>query len=169
MLKYAFSIMLAFLVTFQVQAQSIAIIDITAVLEEMDDYKAAQQELDRIAADWRQKIAQEHDKIKSLYNKYQAEQVLLSDDMKVSREEEIMKKEKDVRDLQRQKFGPDGELFARRQQLINPIQDKVYAAIESYAGDKSIDIIFDKSSSTGLIFANDKYDKTDEVKRRLGL
>jgi outer membrane protein len=150
-------------------AQQVAVVDVAGILESMDEYKAAQQELDRVAATWQQEIAQEYDKIKSLYNKYQAEQVLLSDEMKTQREEEIMTKEKQVRELQKQKFGADGELFNKRQQLVSPVQDRVYSAIEAYAEDRSIDLIFDKSSATGLIFANEKYDKTSEIKKRLGM
>ena len=149
--------------------QQVAVVDVATILESMDEYKAAQQELDRIAATWQQEIAQEYDKIKSLYNKYQAEQVLLSDEMRAQRENEIMEKEKMVRELQKQKFGADGELFNKRQQLVSPVQDRVYTAIEAYANDKSIDLIFDKSSATGLIFANERYDKTEEIKKRLGL
>ena len=149
--------------------QQVAVVDVATILESMDEYKAAQQELDRVAATWQQEIAQEYDKIKSLYNKYQAEQVLLSDEMRTQRENEIMEKEKMVRELQKQKFGAEGELFNKRQQLVSPVQDRVYTAIEAYADDKSIDLIFDKSSATGLIFANDRYDKTDEIKKRLGL
>jgi outer membrane protein len=154
---------------FSVQAQRIAVVDVNDVLAEMPAYQQAQGELDRIAATWRQEIAQEYDKIKSMYNKYQAEQVLLSDDARVQREEEIMQKEKIVREIQKEKFGPEGSLFKKRQELVQPIQDKVYGAIESYAGDRGYDFIFDKGGSAGLLFATDEYDKTDDIKKRLGI
>ena len=169
MTRFALSILCSFMITASVSSQQLAIVDVAGVLESMSEYTAAQQELDRVAATWNQEIAQEYDKIKSLYNKYQAEQVLLSDDMKKQREEEIMAKEKQVREMQRERFGPEGQLFNKRQQLVAPIQDRVYAAIQSYADDRGIDMVLDKSSSSGIIFANDRYDKTDEIKKKLGL
>ena len=150
-------------------AQDVAIVDINAILEDMEEYKEAQAELDRIAAEWRQDISQEYDKIKSLYNKYQAEQVLLSDEVRRQREDEIMEKEKAAQAMQRAKFGVEGELFRKRQELVNPVQDRVYAAIEEFAEARSIDIIFDKSSNAGLLYASEKYDKTEDIKRKLGL
>lgn len=158
---------LIFALNFQMDAQRIAIIDVNALLEANDDYINAQKEIDKVSAEWRQEIAQEYDQIKSLYNKYQAEQVLLSDEVKTQRENEIMEKEKQVRELQKQKFGPEGDLFEKRKELVNPIQDNVFAAIESYATDKGYDLIFDKSSAAGLLFASDEYDKTEEVKKRM--
>lgn len=152
-----------------VQAQKVAVVDINDVLESLPDYNKAQKELDDMAALWQQEIAQEYDKIKSLYNKFQAEQVLLSDDIKRQREEEIIAKEKDVRELQKRKFGPDGELFLKRQALVAPIQDTVYKAIEEYAGERGFDIILDKSGSAGIIFTNEEYDKTEIIKKRLGI
>jgi outer membrane protein len=150
-------------------AQDIAIVDINAILEDMEEYQEAQTELDRIAAEWRQEISQEYDKIKSLYNKYQAEQVLLSDEVRKQREDEIMEKEKAAQAMQRSKFGVEGELFRKRQELVNPVQDRVYGAIEEFAEARSIDIIFDKSSNAGLIFANEKFDRTEDIKKKLGL
>ncbi len=146
-----------------VQAQKIAVVDINAVLSALPDYQKAQDDLDKLAQKWRQEIAQEQDIIKGMYSKYQAEQVLLSDDMKKSREDEIMNKEKAVREMQREKFGPEGALFKRRQELIKPIQERVYAAIETYADQKGYDFIFDKGGSAGLIFANQTHDKTDDI------
>lgn len=150
-------------------SQRVAIVDITSVLEDLPSYQRAQQEIDEIAARWRQDIAQEYDKIKSMYNKYQAEQVLLSDEVKVEREEEIMQKEQDVRDMQKRRFGPEGDLFKKRQELISPIQDEVFAAIQDYAQVKGFDLIFDKSGAAGLLYASEEFDKTDDIRRELGI
>jgi outer membrane protein len=150
-------------------AQRIAVIDITDLLENLPEYGEAQAELDRVAAEWRQEIAQEYDQIKSMYNKYQAEQVLLSEDIRVERENEIMEKEGMVRELQKRKFGPEGELFLKRQELVTPIQEKVYTTIEDFATDRGYDLIFDKGGSAGLIFSSEEYDKTEIVKKRLGI
>lgn len=164
-----FTLLLGLVAVGNADAQRIAIVDIDAVLESMDEYQKAQQELDRIAAQWRQEIQQEYDKIRSLYNKYQAEQVLLSDQAKTERQDEIMEMEQQVRELQKQRFGPEGNLFQKRQDLIRPIQDEVFGAIKEYAEDRGYDFIFDKGGSAGLIFSNDEYDKTDDIKRKVGV
>jgi len=158
---------LALALSFTAEAQRIAVVDVNKILENIDDYKSAQQELDQVASKWRQDIAQEYDKIKGMYNSYQAEQVLLSDEARRQREEEIMAKEKEVRDLQKAYFGPEGQLFKRRQDLVRPIQDKVYAAIESYAQDRGYDLVLDKSSASGILFNNPDYDKTEDILNRL--
>ena len=150
-------------------AQRIAYVDLNELLQSMPEYQEAQRQLDNISAQWRREISEEYDDIKSLYNKYQAEQVLMSEDVRLAKEEEIMKREQRVRELQREKFGPEGALFKRRQQLVEPIQEKVYEAIESYANSKDFDFIFDKSGSAGMIFSNDEYDKTEAIKRELGI
>lgn len=155
--------------SFNSYAQRIAYVDIGAVLEKLPEYTKAQSDLDNTAAKWRQEIAQEYDKIKGMYNKYQAEQVLMSDDMRKQKEDEIMESEKTVRELQKKKFGPEGALFKKRQDLVRPIQEKVYSAIEEYAGEKGYDFIFDNNGSTGMIFANPKYDKTEDIKAKLGI
>lgn len=152
-----------------ISAQTVGVVDVTNILDNMDEYLDAQDKLDKMAADWNQEIAKEYDNIKSMYNKYQAEQVLLSDDMKSRREDEIMQRESQVRELQRAKFGPEGELFLRRQQLVSPIQEKVFREIESYAAEKGIDIMLDKSSSAGILFASEEFEKTDIIKKRLGI
>jgi outer membrane protein len=148
-------------------AQKIAYVDVQEILENIAEYQEAQTELDRTANQWRQEIAQEYDVIKGMYNRYQAEQVLLSEDARKTREEEIMNKEKDVRDLQRERFGPEGSLFKRRQELVQPIQEKVYAAIEGYAAERGYDFIFDRSSDSGMIYSNPTYNKTEDIIRRL--
>ncbi len=165
--KLALACLLTTAFAFSVQAQRIACVDVNKVLENIQEYKAAQTDLDNLATKWRQEIAQEYDVIKGMYNKYQAEQVLLSDEARRQREEEIMNKEKEVRDLQKEKFGPEGALFKKRQELVRPIQDKVYAAIEAYAQERSFDFIFDKGGSAGLIFSSPAQDKTSDILDRL--
>ena len=164
---YTFTMLLMF--TFSLTAQRVAIVDVDGILEVLPQYVEAQKEIDKISANWRQEISQEYDQIKSMYNKYQAEQVLLSEEVRVEREDEIMAKEKEVRELQKRRFGPEGDLFRRRQELVSPIQDEVFNAIESYAQSKGYDIIFDKAGAAGLLYASDEFDKTKEIKRELGI
>jgi|SRR5678815_5215387 outer membrane protein len=149
------------------KAQRIAIVDITRVLEQLPDYKEAQKQLDGIAAQWRQEISIEYDQIKAMYNKYQAEQVLLTEDARKQKENEIAEREKQAREMQREKFGPEGALFRKRQDLVQPIQERVYASIKTYAEDRGFDFIFDKGGTSGLIFSNAEYDKTDDIIRAL--
>ena len=150
-------------------AQKVAIVDIGAVLEAVPEYKKAQEDLDKISTQWRQEINQELDKIKSMYNKYQAEQVIMSDEMRKQKEDEITKKEKDVRELQKEKFGPEGSLFKKRQELIKPIQDRVFKAVEDFATEKAYDVVLDKSTSSGILFANAAIEKTADIIRKLGI
>ena len=150
-----------------VSAQRVAVVDIQAILESLNEYQEAQKELDRFAAEWRQEIAQEYDKIKTMYNKYQAEQVLLSAEARKSKEDEIIASEQQVREMQKDRFGPEGTLFQRRQDLVRPIQDRVYGAIEDYAEERGYDFIFDKGGAGGLIYSNTEYDKTSDLVRRL--
>lgn len=153
----------------QVQAQKIAVVDLNLVLESMPDYRKAQENLDKLAAEWRQQIANEYDKITSMYNKYQSEQVLMSDEMKRTKEEEIVNKEKEVRDMQKNRFGPDGDLFKKRQELVQPIQEKVYAAIQAYAKERAFDVILDKEASVGILFVTDALDRTDDIMKKLNI
>lgn len=165
MMKKIFSTALfSLLLTGLATAQRIAYVDVTDVLESLPDYQKAQEQLDKVATQWRQEIAQEQDKIKGMYSKFQAEQVLLSEDMKKQREDEITNKEKEVREMQRQKFGPEGALFKKREELVKPIQDRVYGTIEKYAQDKGFDFIFDKGSAAGMLYADKRYDKTEDIK-----
>lgn len=165
--KLIFSLVMVAMVAISSNAQRIAVVDINALLADMPEYKSAQGELDKISAEWRQEIAQEYDKIKSMYNKYQAEQVLLSDEVRKQREDEIVAKEEEVRGLQKRRFGADGDLFRKRQELVSPVQDKIFSNIESFASEKGYDIIFDKSSSAGILFTSDEFDKTNDIRKRL--
>ncbi len=159
----------AFLMTTLVSmdAQRFAVVDIEYILNRMPEYEQAQTQLDQQAAIWRQEIAQRYDEIKGLYNKYQAEQVLLSDAEKTEKEDMIVEKERVVREMQKQKFGADGELFSMRQELVSPVQDRLYAAIEDHANQRGYDFIFDKGGSVSIIFANPEYDVTDQIMAKL--
>ena len=148
-------------------AQKIASVDMEKILTSITEYQDAQEQLDQLTAKWQQDINQQYDVIKGMYNKYQAEQVLLTEDQRAKREEEIIAKEQAVQRMQRERFGPEGALFQRRQELVKPIQDAVYEAIEQYASTRGYDFIFDRAGAAGIIFANDTYDKTDDILRSL--
>jgi len=150
-----------------VNSQRFALVDVNKVLDNLDDYKKAQDELDRVAAGWKQEISIEYDKIKAMYNKYQAEQVLLTEEQRKQKEEEITNKEKEVRKLQKDRFGEEGELFRRRQDLVRPIQDRVYAAIQEFAAGSGLEAMFDTSGSAGIIYYSKDLDKTEAIIKKL--
>lgn len=121
-----------------------------------------------ISFQWQKEIETKYAEVDKLYKAYQADAVLLTDDMKKKRENEIINKEKEVKDLQKQRFGVDGELFKKRQELVKPIQDKVYNAIKAVAEKSGLGFVMDKSGQVSLLYANSKYDKSDDVLVYLG-
>lgn len=148
-------------------AQKIASVDMEKILGSITEYQDAQEQLDQLTAKWQQEINQEYDAIKGMYNKYQAEQVLMSDEQRQSEEQAIFDRETKVREMQKERFGPEGALFQRRQELVKPIQDAIYEAVEQYSRQNGYDFIFDRAGTAGIIFSNDEYDKTDAILRTL--
>jgi len=151
------------------QAQRYAVIDSKYILEKLTDYKDAQKKLDQFSEQWQQEIDQKQTLVDKMIKDYDAEQVMLSDELKKKREDELYNKEKELRDLQKKRFGFEGDLFKKRQELIKPIQDKVYNAVQKLAVDRQYDFILDKSEGITVIFADPKLDKSDEVLKNLGV
>jgi outer membrane protein len=151
------------------QAQKYAVIDTKYILDKMPEYKAAQKQLDDFAAGWQKEIDNMQKDLDKMYREYDAEQVMLSDDLKKKREDQLFQKEKIVRDLQRQRFGFEGDLFKKRQELVKPIQDRVYNAVQKLAVQRGYDFILDKSEGITVIFADPKLEKSDDVLKELGV
>lgn len=149
-------------------AQKYAFIDSQYILDNISEYKAAQQQLDQLSISWQKEIEAKYAVIDKLYKDYQAEQILLTEDMKKKRELEITNKEKEVKEFQKSKFGYEGELFKKKQELIKPLQDKIYNAVKKIATDQSYAVIFDKSGDLTMLYTNSKYDKSDEVLASMG-
>lgn len=149
-------------------AQKYAYVSTQYILDNMTEYKTAQQQLDNLSLQWQKEIEDKYAIIDKLYKSYQAEQILLTEEMKKKRQDEITTKEKDVKDLQKQRFGYEGDLFKKKQELVKPIQDKVYNAVKKLATDQSYAVIFDRSGDLIMLFANPKYDKSDEILLSLG-
>jgi outer membrane protein len=168
MKRIIFSFMLVMVIAFAVNAQKFGYVDTQYILENISEYRNAQDVLDNISIDWQKEIEAKFAEIDKLYKAFQTEAPLLPEDMKKKREDEITKKEREAKDLQKKRFGKDGDLFKKRQELIKPIQDKVYEAIEDIANTQGLAVIFDKSGSVTLLYANSKYDKSDEVLEKLG-
>ena len=155
--------------SFTGMAQRYAVIDSKYILDKLPEYKEAQKKLDQFSEAWQQEIDQKEALVNKMYKDYEAEQVMLTDVLKKKREDELYNKEKELRDLQKKHFGFEGDLFKKRQELIKPIQDKVYTAIQKLAVDKQYDFILDKSEGITVIFADPKLDKSDDVLRELGV
>jgi outer membrane protein len=150
-------------------AQKTGYVDTEYILSKIPEYKAAQTELDNISVQWQKEIEAKYAEIDKMYKAFEAEQILLTEDMKTKREQDIATKEKEVRDIQKQRFGIDGELFKKRQALVKPIQDKVYNAVKSVAEKGAYSIIFDKaSSSVTMLYSSPKLDKSAAVLKLLG-
>ena len=144
-------------------AQKMGYVDTDYILGKIPEYKAAQTEIDKTSVDWQKEIEAKYGEIDKLYKIYQAESVLLTDDMRKKRENEIINKEKEVKELQKARFGLDGELFKKRMELVKPIQDKVYSAVKQVAEKAGLAFIFDKAGQVALLYSNSKYDKSEDV------
>ena len=151
------------------QAQRYAIIDTKYILDKMPDYKTAQKQLDDVAANWQKEIDMLQTELDRMYKDFDAEQVMLSEDLKQKRQDQLFTKEKNLRELQRKRFGFEGDLFKKRQELIKPVQDKVYNAVQKLAVQRGYDFILDKSEGITVIFADPKLEKSDDVLRELGI
>ena len=150
-------------------AQKFAYVDTEYILSLLPDYKSAQKKLNEIAEKWQKEVDAKYEEIDKMYKEYQAEKILLTPGQQKVREDEIITKEKEAKKFQQDKFGYEGELFKKRQELVKPIQDKVFEAIQKIAKDDVLDFIFDKSSDMTMLFSNAKYDKSDEVLSMLGV
>jgi len=157
------------LIAYTGTAQRYAVIDSKYILEKVPEYKDAQKKLDQFSLQWQQEIDQKQAIVDKMYKDYDAEQVMLSDDLKKKREDELYNKEKELRDLQKKRFGFEGDLFKKRQELIKPIQDRVYNAVQKLAVEKQYDFILDKSEGITVIFADPKLDRSEDVLRNLGV
>ncbi len=150
-------------------AQRIAFVDTKYILEQMPDYAAAQQELDHQSSLWQKEIDERWSQIKRMRDAFNAEAVLLTEDMKAGRLDEINKKENEARELQKKRFGVGGDLFKKRQELIQPIQDRIYTAVKEVAGTSYVAVFDIGGISNNVLYASEKFDKSDSVLRKLGI
>lgn len=149
-------------------AQKYAFVDTEYILTNIPAYTAAQQQLDQISVQYQKELEALHVEVEKMYKDYQAESVLLSDDMKRKREDVIMSKEKEYKNLQRQYFGPEGDLFKKREALVKPIQDDIFNAVQELANEGAYAVIFDKAGSMSMLYTNPKFDLSDQVLQKLG-
>ena len=149
--------------------QRYAVIDTKYILSKIPEYKDADKKLQLVGEQWQKEIDDKQAILDKMYKNYEAEQFMLTEDLKKKREDELFVKEKEVRELQKKRFGYEGDLFKERQRLVKPIQDKVYNAIQKIAIARFYDFVLDKSEGITVIFADPKLDKSDEVLREMGI
>ena len=169
MKKLFFILLSVFVTATTVSAQRYAIIDTKYILDKMPAYRDADKKLTQTAETWQREIDGKQAELDQMYKNFDAEQFMLSDDLKKKREDQLFNKEKELRDLQKKRFGYEGDLFKERQKLVKPIQDKVYNAIQKMSVNRGYDFVLDKSEGITVIFADPKLDKSDEVLRELGI
>lgn len=150
-------------------AQRYCVIDSKYILEKMNDYNDAQTKLDQLSKEWQTEIDNQMAEVDRLYKSYQAERAMLSDEMRKKREDEIVTKEKAAKDLQKKRFGYEGDLFKQRQLLIKPIQDRVYNAVQKMATQKGYDMVLDKAGGVTLFYADPKLERSDDVLKIIGV
>lgn len=149
-------------------AQRFAYVDSEYILRHIPEYLAAQKQLDALSVQWQEEVDNRFAEIEKLYRAYQDDQVLLSEEARRKREDEIVTKEREARDFQREKFGFEGDLFEQRISLVQPIQDRVAQVIQGVAADQGLDIILDKGSEVTFLYANPRLDKSNDIITRLG-
>jgi len=149
-------------------AQKYAFVDTEYIMENIPAYTAAQEQLDQLSGQYQKELEAVQAELEKMYNDFRAESVLLSDDMKRKREDVIVSKEKDYRNLQQKYFGREGDLFKKRQGLVKPIQDDIYNAIKELATDGNYAVIFDKSGGLSMLYTDPKYNLSDQVLQKMG-
>jgi outer membrane protein len=149
-------------------AQKYAFVDSEYIRKNIPAFTTAQEQLDKLSKQWEKEVADGYAVVEQMYKSYQNESPLLSNDQKSKREEEIITKEKQMKDLQNKYFGVEGDLFKKRQELVKPIQDEILKAIKDIAVEGSYAVIFDSSTGGNILFANPKFDISDQVLEKLG-
>lgn len=155
--------------SFSLMAQRYAVIDSKYILSKMPEYKEAQKKLDDVSLLWQQEIDQKQIALSKMQKDFEAEQVILPENLQKKREDEIFNKEKELRDLQKKRYGFEGDLFKKRQEFIKPIQDKIYNAVQQLAVEKQYDFILDKSEGITVIFVDPKIEKSEDILKKLGI
>ena len=168
MKKISFIIGLLVLSSAMAVAQKYAFVDTDYIRKNIPAFTTAQEQLDNLSKQWEKEVADGYAVVEKMYKSYQSEAPLLSQDMKVKREEAIIAKEKEMKELQNKYFGMEGDLFKKREELVKPIQDEILKAIKDIAVEGSYAVIFDSASGGNILFANPKFDISDQVLEKLG-
>ncbi len=168
MKKLIISLALAIVASVGAYAQKFALVDMDYILRNVPSYEMANEQLNQVSQRWEREVTELSKEAETMYKNYQSEMIFLTDDQKKSREEELVAKEKEVTDLRYKYFGPEGELFKKRQSLMKPIQEDVYNAVKAVCEEKGYQVIFDRASSQSIVFASPKIDVSNDVLAKLG-
>ena len=168
MKKILVSAVIAMVCSLGAFAQKYALIDMEYVLKNIPQYEMANEQLNQVSLRWQKEVEAKTKEAETLYKNYQSDMVFLTDEQKKKKEEEIVAKEKEAAELQSKYFGPQGELYKKRQSLIEPIQADIYEAVKKVSEERGYQVIFDRASSAGIIFASPKIDVSNEVLSKLG-
>ncbi len=168
MKKIVLSALVALCLGFFAHAQKYAYVNTEYILQNIPEFTAAQEEIDKLSVEWQKEIEAKFAEIDAMYKKFQNDAPLLTQDMRNRRENEIVVKERAAKDLQKKRFGVDGDLFKRRQELVQPIQDKIYTAIEKRAKQRQYVFVFDRSDSSGIMYADPRNDISNDVLKDMG-
>ena len=168
MKKLFFTSVLA-LATSLLFAQRFAYVDSEYILSNIPEYNEALEEIDDLAIKWQKEIEERFQEIDRMFQRFQAEAPLLSEDMRKRRENEIIEKEREAKDLQRRRFGADGDLFKKRQETLRPIQDRVHSSIEKIASNRNFEFVFDRSDNANILYADTRRDISNDVLNDMGL
>ncbi|MBT3417331.1 MAG: OmpH family outer membrane protein [Flavobacteriales bacterium] len=153
---------------FSGSAQKFAYVDTDYILTKVPEFVQAEEKINDFSTQWQQEIETVYAEVEQMYRDYQSEQILLTAEMKTKREEAIINKEKSVKSLQQKYFGPEGELYKKRQELIQPIQDRIFDAVQQLAANNKYSVIFDSSSELIMLYSNPNLDKSDKVLELMG-
>ena len=168
MKKILLTLLVVMACSFAGKAQKFAIVDMDYILRNVPSWEMANEQLNQVSQRWQKEVEELSKEAETMYKNYQADMVFLTDDQKKKREEEIVSKEKYVTDLRYKYFGPEGELYKKRQSLMKPIQEEVYNAVKAVAEDKGYQVIFDRDSSQSIVFASPRIDVSNDVLAKLG-
>lgn len=149
-------------------AQKFALVDMQYILKNVPAYEMANEQLNQVSQRWEKEVNEISKEAETMYKNYESDMVFLTDDQKKKREEEIVKKENEAKDLRYKYFGPEGELYKKRQSLMKPIQEDVYNAVKAVAEEKGYQTIFDRASSQSIVFASPRIDVSNDVLAKLG-
>ena len=155
-------------VAMTINAQKFALVDMEYILKNIPAYERANEQLNQVSKKWQAEVEALNTEAGTMYKNYQNEVVFLSEEQKKDRQEAIMNKEKEASDLKRKYFGPEGELYKKRESLIKPIQDEIYNAVKEVSDTRGYSLVIDRASDSGIIFGSPKIDISNEVLQKLG-
>ena len=168
MKKLTFTLLMMFLCTAGLYAQKFALIDMEYILKNVPAYEMANEQLNQISQRWQKEVEAKAAEAQTMYKNYQSDMVFLTYEQKTKKEEAIVAKEKEASELRYKYFGPEGELYKKRQSLMQPIQDEVYNAVKKVSEERGYQCIFDRASSANIIFASPRIDVSNEVLAKMG-